>query len=776
MAAPRERILHLRALLERANRAYYVDAAPVMADAEFDRLLKELADLERANPDLADANSPTARVGGEPIKGFRTARHSTPMMSIDNTYDTAMLREWHERVLRGLRGDSDSDLFASAAGKGGPAKAQTPMLVADAKIDGVAVSLRYEGGKLVQALTRGDGVKGDDVTHNIRTIRSLPLTLGPAAHPPPVPPEGVARRAGGGPSGPASHAQTTPIPEVLEIRGEVCFPLEEFARINAEREAAGEEVFMNPRNAAAGTLKQIDPAVTATRRLAFVAHGRGEVSDVGYASGHAAFIAELAALGVPVNTPLARSSSLAEIIAAIEAFATARHKAPFATDGVVVRVDSFDQQQALGTTSKSPRWTVAFKYPAERKTTKLLRVDHQVGKTGKITPRAVMEPVLLAGTMVQHATLHNYGRILQSPVNPDEPDGEKTDIRIGDMIYVEKAGEVIPYVPGVDLAQRPKGGGAKRVAPPQRCPECDGPVEVEPPEAVENPALETQRRCVNPECPAQVRERLIWFAGRKQMDIDGLGEKTVDQIRATGTIPLNTFADIFRLHTHRAALIELDRMGEKKVENLLAGIETAKSRGLGKVLAGLGVRHVGDTTAKMLAKRFKDVDALLAATVRDLMPKTKLSAAEAARLKVSAQALDGPETGLGIDTAPVVHAYLHSAAGQRTFRELAAQGVDLTSRDFVVAGASASVAGTGFWAGKRIVLTGTLENWEREALKEVLEGLGARVSGSVSAKTDLVIAGPGAGSKLADAQRLSVKVWSEADLSRQLTADGVARG
>ncbi len=749
MAAPRERILHLRALLERANRAYYVDAAPVMADAEFDRLLNELADLERANPDLADPNSPTARVGGQPIKGFRTVRHTSPMMSIDNTYDAAMLREWHERVLRGLRGEDESDLFASAGGggkSGGAAagKDQPLMLVADAKIDGVAVSLRYEGGRLVQALTRGDGVKGDDVTHNVRTIRSLPLTLDRA-------------------------------PKVLEVRGEVCFPLEEFVRINTEREAAGDDVFMNPRNAAAGTLKQIDAAVTATRRLAFVAHGRGEVSDGGIvAEGHAAFIAELAKLGVPVNKPLARSASLAEIIAAIHAFAAARHMAPFATDGVVVRVDSFAQQQALGTTSKSPRWAVAFKYPAERKTTKLLRVDHQVGKTGKITPRAVMEPVLLAGTMVRHATLHNYGRILQSPVNPDQPEGDKTDIRIGDMIYVEKAGEVIPYVPGVDVSQRPKG--AKRVAPPVRCPECDGPVEVEPPEAAEKPALETQRRCVNPECPAQVRERLIWFAGRKQMDIDGLGEKTVDQIRATGAIPLNTFADIFRLHKHRAALVNLDRMGEKKVENLLAGIEAAKSRGLGKVLAGLGVRHVGDTTAKLLTKRFKDVDALLAASVRDLMPKTKLSAAEAARLKVSAQPLDGPETGLGIDTAPVVHAYLHSEAGRRTFRELAAEGVDLTSRDFVPAGASAATTGTGFWTGKRIVLTGTLENWEREALKDVLEGLGAKVAGSVSAKTDLVIAGPGAGSKLADAQRLNVRVWSEADLTRQLGNDGVARG
>lgn len=759
-----DRILHLRDLLTRANHAYYALASPIMADAEFDRLLKELADLERANPDLADPNSPTARVGGEPIKGFRTVPHAVPMMSIDNTYDLASLREWHERVLRGLTSGPEGGLFAAPA-KGGP----SVMLVADAKIDGVAMSLRYEKGRLIRAVTRGDGAKGDDVTHNVRTIRAVPLVLGKG------------------------------VPEVLEVRGEVFFPLDEFARVNAEREAAGEEVFMNPRNAAAGTLKQLDPSITATRRLGFAAHGRGEISDERFAAGHAEFVDRLAALGLPVNKPLKRAAALGEIEAAISRFDKERHKLDLATDGVVVRVDSFAQQAALGVTSKSPRWVVAFKYPAERTTTTLIRVEHQVGKSGKITPRAVMEPVVLAGTTVRHATLHNYGRVLKAPVNPDDPDGTTSHLCIGDTIYVEKAGEIIPYVPGVNPAKRPKG--AKRIVPPDRCPVCDGPVEIEPPEAVETPALETQRRCVNPECPAQVRERLIWFAGRKQMDIDGLGEKTVDEIRASGGggggsgegagrggvsgggggIPLNTFADIFRLHNHRAALIELNRMGEKKVDNLLAGIEAAKSRGLGRVLAGLGIRHVGDSTAKSLARRFPNLDALLAASVRDLMPKSKLTVAQAAALRCDPDPLDGPETGLGIDTAPIVHAYLHSAAAKRTFRDLAAAGVDLTSHDCKPFGKGAGSGGAGgaasaatFWSGKKVVLTGTLERWEREDLKEVLESLGAKVSGSVSSKTDLVIAGPGAGSKLADAQSLGVKVWDEAALVKQLRADGVS--
>ncbi len=424
------------------------------------------------------------------------------------------------------------------------------------------------------------------MTHGARTIRSIPLRL-----------EGKA-------------------PDVLEIRGEVYLPLKEFARINVEREAQGLELYMNPRNAAGGTMKQLDAKNIAARRLGFVAHGRGVVSDEGFAPSHTEFLAKVRAMGVAASKSIA-CQTLDEAVAAIREFDTARHKQEFAVDGMVVRVDRYDLQAKLGTTAKSPRWIIAYKYPAERKTTVLLRVEHQVGKTGKITPRAVMEAVILAGTKVQHATLHNYGRIRDAAT---EKEGKRTDIRIGDTVYVEKAGEIIPQVVGVVLGKRSKS--AEVIVPPKKCPECGGPVEIEPPEGVENPALETARRCVNPECPAQIYEKLVWFAGRKQMDIEGLGEKTVEQIRNESKIPLNSFADIFRLKEHREELLTIERMGEKKVDNLLEGIENAKTRGLSRVLAGMGIRHVGDVTAKMMARQFKDIDTLLDADVRLLRPKS----------------------------------------------------------------------------------------------------------------------------------------------------------
>lgn len=730
------RVKELRDLLERANRAYYVDAKPIMSDAEFDRLLAELAEIEREHPELDDPESPTHRVGGEPIEGFEVVEHSVPMLSIDNTYDKEGLLEWHDRVMRlcGAReGAKGGSLFEAAGERGGP------VLVCDAKIDGVAMSIRYERGRLVRAVTRGDGVRGDDVTSNVRTIRSLPTRL----------------EAGRG-----GH-----VPEVLEIRGEVYMPLAEFARINKEREAEDEEPFMNPRNACAGTLKQLDPKIVASRRLGFVAHGRGLLEDGEFASSHSEFIERLKALHIPVNPIRCRSTDIEEIWEAIQKFAQERHSLPYATDGMVVRVDSWALQERMGRTSRSPRWAVAYKYPAERKTTKLLAVEHWVGKTGKITPRAVMEGVVIAGTLVKHASLHNYGLV------------RKKDIRVGDTVEIEKAGEIIPYVVGVVFEKRPRD--ARPVEPPEVCPECGGPVEVEPPEAAENPELETQRRCINPECPAQIRERIIWFAGRKQMDIEGLGEKTVDLIRATskdgkGGIPLNSFADIFRLHKYRDRLVELDRMGEKKVQNLLDGIEAAKGRGLAKVLAGMGIRHVGDATAKLLAKQFKDIDALLAADEPQLRPKA-MTKEEAARYGMPEDPRDRPSTELGLTTAPVVYQYLHSAAARKTFEELKKVGVDLTSREYREPGKGGAAAAGGPFAGKTFVITGTLESYEREDLKEVLENLGAKVSGSVSSKTSVVIVGESPGSKLAKARELGIETWDEARLLEELKKVGVGR-
>jgi DNA ligase (NAD+) len=715
------RVAELRELLNRANRAYYAENAPIMSDPEFDRLLAELSRLEQEHPELDDPESPTHRVGGETIEGFKTYPHALPMLSIDNTYEEGTLREWYARVLRGLGLDADSGSLFSGGG--------VPALACDPKIDGLALSIRYEKGKLVRALTRGDGVNGDDVTHGARTIRAIPLRL-----------EGNA-------------------PEVLEVRGEVYLPLKEFARINAEREAQGLELYMNPRNAAGGTMKQLDAKAIARRRLGFLAHGRGVVSDEGFAASHTEFLAKIRAMGVAAARTIA-CKTIDQAVTAIREFDHARHDQEYAVDGMVVRVDRFDLQGRLGVTAKSPRWVIAYKYPAERKTTVLLRVEHQVGKTGKITPRAVMEPVILAGTKVQHATLHNYGRIRDAAT---ETEGKRTDIRIGDTVYVEKAGEIIPQVVGVVLAKRPKGAAA--IVPPQKCPECGGPVEIEPPEGVDNPALETARRCVNPECPAQVYEKLVWFAGRKQMDIEGLGEKTIEQIRAESKIPLSTFADVFRLKDHRGELLALERMGEKKVDNLLEGVENAKSRGLSRVLAGMGIRHVGDVTAKMMARQFKDIDALLDADERLLRPKS-LSKDEARELGLPEDPAHRPETGLGKETAPVVHEYLHSKVARHTFEQLRKVGVDLSSKEFSSAGAKPRASGP--FAGKTIVLTGTLENFERTDLTEKLEALGAKVTGSVSKKTDLVIAGSEAGSKLDKARELNIEVWDEAKLLKAL--------
>lgn len=715
------RIAELRDLLTRANRAYYVDAEPLMSDTEFDRLLKELAELEAKHADLADPASPTVRVGGEPIEGFVTRDHAAPMMSIDNTYNEAEVRAWVVRVSKRLKDQ-------------GEGAAEADRFVCDPKVDGVAVSLRYEKGELAYALTRGDGTRGDDVTHAARTVRAIPLRL---------------------------DAPNKKLPAVLEIRGELFIPLSQFARINRERAEAGEAPLMNPRNATAGTIKMLDPTVAADRKLGFVAHGRGEVDD-GFADSFTEFLSKIKAMGVAVSPMSTVARDAEAVLAAIEKFNKDRHDLDYLTDGMVVRVNRFAQQDTLGVTSKSPRWAIAYKYAAERATTVMLGVEHQVGKTGKITPRATMEPVLLAGTTVQHATLHNYGQIAQK------------DIRIGDTVEIEKAGEIIPYVLGVVASARAKN--SKKIKPPKTCPACGGVVEIEPAEAEDDPKLETARRCVNPECPAQVREKLVWFVGRRQMDIDGLGEKTIDLIRENGDIPLEHFADIFRLHDHEDALKELEGLGDKSVALMLKGIEESKSRGMARVLAGLGMRHVGESTARALARVFPSVDALLEAPVWQLMPTAlnSMSQAERERLTGSTDKLeDPPETGLGALTAPVVHEYLHSKAARQTFDDLRSVGVDLASKDYVDPGTRGEASGDSAFAGRKFVMTGSLEHFERGALKDVLEALGAKVSGSVSKNTDVVVAGEKAGSKLDKARELGVEIWDEARLLSELPSEHV---
>ncbi|MCK4872575.1 MAG: NAD-dependent DNA ligase LigA [Phycisphaerales bacterium] len=692
--ADAKRIRELRTRLDEANRAYYVDANPIMSDAQFDELLRELVDLEAKHPELDDANSPTKRVGGEPIDGFKTVPHAVSMLSIDNTYSHTELRAWHDRVAKQLGAGASED--AGLFGEGFT-------YIVDPKVDGVAISLCYEHGRLVQALTRGDGMEGDDVTVNARTIRAIPLSL--------------------------RETKSGTMPDILEVRGEVFMPTVEFQRINAARDEAGESApggFMNPRNATAGTLKQLDPKIVAQRRLSFVAHGRGVMPD-GFADTHGAYLDRIRSLGVPVSPEVKQCSTIDDVLDAIEAFDGRRRGLGYETDGMVVRVDRFDQQQALGVTSKSPRWCIAFKYPAEQARTTLLRVDWQVGKGGKLTPRATMEPVLLSGTTVSHATLHNADEIARK------------DIRIGDTVVVEKAGEIIPQV--VEVVADVRTGKEKKIKPPAKCPSCG--------ETIVRLEDEVAHRCVNPECPAQFRERLIWFAGRGQMDIDGLGVKSVDQFLDAGL--LEHFADIFTLKRRRDELLKLERMGEKKIDNLLAGIEAAKGRGLARVLAGLGIRHIGTTAAKVLARSYTTIDDLLAASVDDI-----------ANLR-----------DFGEITARTLHNWLHSDVGRHTIEALRDVGVSFDSSDYQLPGSEEAET---IFTGKTIILTGTLRTYGRAELKEIIESLGGTVTTSVSSKTDLVIAGEKAGSKLTRAQEIGIDIWDEKRLLDELKAAGVESG
>ncbi|MHC4975075.1 MAG: NAD-dependent DNA ligase LigA [Planctomycetota bacterium] len=695
----RERVEHLRRLLHQANIDYFTHASPTMSDQEYDEKLAELTTLEDQHPDLADPNSPTQRVGGQPVKRFETIPHTIPMRSIDNTYSEKDVEAWFQRT-------------------------GNTVVVADPKIDGIALSARYESGSLTRVLTRGDGEQGDDITSNARAIASLPLQLNDDA------------------------------PDILEIRGEAFLSWDTFRKLNEQREEQGEELYMNPRNTCAGTLKQLDPKVVAQRGVQFVAHGRGDIQPDPLET-HEQLIELLTTLGIPVNPGWKRCASAQEAIDYINEFDDKRHAMEYPIDGVVIRVNDFATQNTLGHTSKSPRWCVAYKYPAERKTTRLLDVVPQVGKTGRITPRALLEPVLIAGTTVQHATLHNYGEI------------RRKDLRLGDTVVVEKAGEIIPQVIEAVLDERPRS--ARRIKAPAACPECDGPIELEPPELEEAQDFEsdqeTSRRCINPECPAQIYEKLVWFCARTQMDIEGLSAKTIAQIRESD-VPLDRFADIYDLHTHREELLTLDRMGEKKLQNILDGIEASKSRGMARVLASLGVRHLGGATTKLLAQQYRAIDDLMSASEQQLRPKS-LKKDEAIALGLDPDPKLRPTTNLGADTAPVIHAWLHSHAGQNTLRSLNHAGVSLDSIDY----RDPDDAIDSPFAGKTIVLTGTLESFARNDLKNRLESLGASVTGSVSSKTDLLIAGEKAGSKLTRARDLGIEVWDEKTLLQHLDTE-----
>jgi DNA ligase (NAD+) len=546
-------------------------------------------------------------------------------------------------------------------------------------------------------VTRGDGERGDLVTANVRAIRAVPLRL-----------DGSRRE----------------VPAVIEVRGEIFMPDASFDRINRERAEAGEALFANPRNSTAGTLKSLDPAVVRARGLRFLAHGLGETSEpLDAARTWLGSLAALGGLGIPVSPDAVRVEGVDAALAAIADFDSRRRSLGFAVDGMVVRLDRLDFQEALGSTAKSPRWCLAFKYPPDQGRTRLRQVDWQVGKGGTLTPRATMDPVPLAGTVVRHATLHNIEEI------------RRRDIRLGDLVVVEKAGEIIPQV--VQPVVEERTGAETPIEPPSRCPSCGGGVEPEGPKLY----------CMNPECPAQFRERLAWFTGRDQMDIDGLGEKLVDQLVESGLV--KHFADVFRLT--REDLLSLERVGETSADNLLAAIGAARGRGLVRVLAGLGIRHIGAAAAKTLGKAFADADALLATD------ETRL--------------VELPDFG-EITAASLAHD-LRSPRLRETFRRLAEAGVDLHSPIHAPAG-EATAAGP--FAGKTVVVTGTLEGFTRTGITELLERLGAKVAGSVSKKTHLVIAGDEAGSKLDKARELGIEVWDGTRLAAELAGAGIRLG
>ncbi|HPD29398.1 MAG TPA: NAD-dependent DNA ligase LigA [Phycisphaerae bacterium] len=669
-----KRIARLRDEIRLHDYRYYVLAEPTISDLEYDKLFKELKDLETQFPDLVTPDSPTQRVGGMPLEGFEQVTHAVPMLSIDNTYNEAELREFDARVAKGLGGEKYE-------------------YVVDPKIDGVAISLRYEEGRLVQAATRGDGERGDDITANARTIRAIPLILTADG--------GLLRRD---------------IPRLLEVRGEVYWPLDDFNAFNRKRQEAGEPTFANPRNATAGTLKQLDSRVVAQRKLSFTAHGFGEVDPLECDTQYELFQA-FKAWGIPISPYMRRAKNVEEVIGIIREWDRKRGSLDYATDGMVVKVDRLDQRERLGATSRSPRWCIAYKYAAERARTKLHSVRFQVGKLGTITPVANLEPVLLAGTTVKSASLHNFDQI------------ERLGVRVGDMVYVEKAGEIIPQVVGVDIEARPPD--AREIRPPARCPECDS---------------ETVRdeggvflRCVNPACPAQIKERLRYFCARDQMDIEGVGDVLAGQLVDSGLV--REFADLYRLKDCREELIALERMGAKSADNLLAAIEKSKANPLARLLAALNIQHVGVSTAIDLAEHFGSMDALIAASREDLQQVE----------------------GIGPELAESIYGFLHNEQGRRTIAHLRDVGVNMTQPRKAKPGSQP-------FAGKTIVVTGTLEHYGRKDIEDLIRQLGGKPAGSVSKKTDFVVAGAEAGSKLDKARELGVEVIDETEFRRRAGA------
>jgi DNA ligase (NAD+) len=671
-AEAQKRHAALAAQIHAHDHAYYVEAHPDISDAEYDRLYRELRDLETAFPALCTPDSPSQRVGGHALSEFAPVRHAVPMLSLDNTYSEGEVREFVRRVQRLLPGE--------------------PLeWTVEPKIDGLAVTLRYEAGQLAVGATRGDGATGDDITANLRTIRTVPLRL-----------------AGAQP------------PAVVEVRGEVYLPIGGFKKLNAEREAAGAERFVNPRNAAAGSLKLLDPKLVAKRPLAFFAYASGQIEGATAPGTQSALIDWLRGIGfqAPEKCWLCRSEE--EILAAIGELDTLRRTFGYETDGAVVKLNAFAQRERCGTTTKAPRWAMAYKYAAQQAQTRLHAITIQVGRTGALTPVAELEPVFVGGSTVSRATLHN------------EEELRRKDIRVGDMVLIEKAGEVIPAVVRVVLEKRP--GGTAGFIFPKACPECGSKIARTALAGEE--AAGVAWRCVNPDCPAQVRGRIEHWCSRSAMDIEGGGEALVAQLVKRGLVC--DVADLYRLKL--SELAGLERMGEKSAQNFLDGVTASKGRDLWRLLNGLGIPQIGVGGAKVLGKNFAALDDLMGAGPAQL---TAIG-------------------DIGEVTAAAVADWFADARHGRLIEQLRAAGLNFRSEIYQ------PTAAHGPLAGKTIVLTGTLPNLTREQVAEKIERAGAKVAGSVSKKTDYLVAGAEAGSKLAKAQQLGVPVLDEGGLLRLL--------
>jgi len=678
-----KKIESLRSEIIEHDRRYHVLAVPTISDRDYDRLVESLRDLESKFPELITPESPTQRVGGEPTKLFPQAVHHVPMLSLANTYNTGEVEDFAKRI----RDMLDRD----------PLEGYTCEL----KFDGVAMSLLYNKGKLVRGATRGDGTMGDDVTPNVRTIRSIPLAL-----------SAVGKDA-------KKYVGLS-----FEVRGEVFMALEAFRKLNAQREGDGEPPFANPRNSTAGTLKTLDPKEVAKRPLQFSAYqlrfDDEKIEHVTELDTHSKRLALLKDFGFPVSKETRVVNDTVGIMDFAMHWQEHREELPFDIDGAVIKVNSLREQEQIGFVAKSPRWAIAYKFEARQARTRLNGITLQVGRMGTITPVAELEPVALTGITIRRATLHNADEI------------ERKDIRIGDMVIVERGGEVIPKVAGVDISERPKS--SVKFVFPVNCPECHSPL-VRPPE-------EVNWYCENHECPAQVTGRISHFASRGAMDIAGLGSQSVEQFVQAGF--LRNIADIYDLKDRRDELIALDRMGEKKVENLLAGIEASKNQPVARFLFGLGIRHAGTSIAKLLVEDFGSIDAI----------------AEASEEAIDAVA------GIGPEIAASVFAFFRDKRNLELLERLRKSGLPFKS--LTPPRAKANATGHAF-QGKTFVLTGTLEAMTRDEAKEKIEMLGGKVTGSVSKKTDFVVAGAEAGSKLQKAEELEIKVLNENEFLKELS-------